>query len=149
MIGRHLKLFESLNRHGVEYLLIGGTLAIAYGVPRVTKDIDLFLRATVENASRCLVALKECGLGTAELTTPEELSSTEVTIFKDVLRLDVLTNVKGIEFNSAWRNKVFLELGNIRIPALSLTDLIASKQASGRPADADDIKILEMSRQQK
>ena len=40
MIGQHLKLFESLNRKKVDYLLIGGTLAIAYGVPRVTKDIN-------------------------------------------------------------------------------------------------------------
>ncbi|MBI4238938.1 MAG: hypothetical protein HY696_11080 [Deltaproteobacteria bacterium] len=38
MIVQHIQLFKSLNSHGVEYLLIGGTLAIAYGVPRVTKD---------------------------------------------------------------------------------------------------------------
>ncbi len=41
MIAQHLKFFESLNKNKVEYLLIGGTLAIAYGVPRVTKDIDI------------------------------------------------------------------------------------------------------------
>lgn len=149
MIERHLKLFKSLNRHGVEYLLIGGTLTIAYGVPRVTKDVDLFLRPTIENASRCLTALKDCGLGTAELTTPEELISTEVTIFKDVVRLDVLTQVKGLEFDSAWRNKVFLELDDVLIPALSLDDLLASKRAAGRQSDAEDIKILERARTKK
>ncbi|HCU24949.1 MAG TPA: hypothetical protein DF383_08025, partial [Deltaproteobacteria bacterium] len=42
MIEQHLKLFASLQRQGVEYLLIGGALAIAYGIPRVTKDIDLY-----------------------------------------------------------------------------------------------------------
>lgn len=38
MIAQHLKLFASLNKNKVEYLLIGGTLAIVYGVPRVSFD---------------------------------------------------------------------------------------------------------------
>lgn len=75
MIDQHLKLFESLNREKVDYLLIGGTLAIAYGVPRVTKDIDLFIRPTIENAERCLEALKNMGLGTISLTSAKEMIS--------------------------------------------------------------------------
>lgn len=146
MIEKHLKLFECLNRNGVEYLLIGGTLAIAYGVPRVTKDIDIFLKPTLENTKRCLQALKECGLGTAELISAEDLCEMEVTIFKDIVRLDVLTCVKGLDFFEAWSNKVLLELDNIRIPALSFDDLIKTKQAAGRPEDVEDIKILQLAR---
>jgi predicted nucleotidyltransferase len=149
MIEGHLKLFASLNEKRVEYLLIGGTLAIAYGVPRHTKDIDIFLRPTQENAQRCLDALKELGLATAGLTTPEEICENEITIFKDVVRLDVLTQVKGIEFGEAWRNRVYLSLDDVDIPSLSLNDLIATKKAADRPSDKEDIKILELAKSER
>ncbi len=146
MIGQHTKLFAFLNSHGVEYLLIGGSLAIAYGVPRVTKDIDLFINPTLDNATKCLVALKDMGMGTASLTTPEEICKTEVTIFKDFLRVDLLTQVKGLTFEDSWRKKVVLTLDDLTIFALTLEDLIRSKKAAGRPGDMEDVKILEMAR---
>lgn len=148
MIGQHLKLFEFLNKNKVEYLLIGGALSIAYGVPRVTKDIDLFLNPELENAGRLLRALEELGMGTAGLTNPRDICETEVTIFKDFVRLDILTKVKGLEFGEAWRSRVYLSLENIDIPAISLDHLIQSKQAAGRTGDLEDIKILEMAKKQ-
>ena len=144
MIDRHLKLFKSLNNHGVEYLLIGGALAIAYGVPRVTKDIDLFLKPTLENANHLLLALTEFGMGTAGLTTPEDICKNEVTIFKDFMRLDVLTRVKGIDFETTWEKREMLRLDDVNVPALTLEDLIQSKKAAGRKGDLEDIIILEM-----
>lgn len=69
-----------------------------------------------------------------------------VTIFRDIIRLDVLTNVKGILFDAAWRNKVFLALRDVLIPAISLDDLIKTKAAAARPGDLEDIQVLEMAR---
>lgn len=149
MIEKHLQLFASLNKRKVEYLLIGGALAIAYGVPRVTKDIDIFLNPTLENATGLLDALKEIGMGTAYLTNPEDICATEVTIFKDFVRLDVLTRVKGLDFGKVWYKKVFLSLEDVLIPSIHLDDLIKSKQASGREEDLKDVKILELARQKK
>lgn len=147
MIERHLQLFASLNRHDVEYLLIGGALAIAYGVPRVTADVDLFLRNERTNAERLLEALAECGLGTAALTNADEICYNEITIFRDIIRLDILTNVKGIDFPGAWSRRVHLELDDVMIPAISLDDLIAAKAASARPNDLQDIEILKKARE--
>jgi predicted nucleotidyltransferase len=135
-----------LNENNVEYLLIGGALSIAYGVPRVTKDLDIFLNPTLPNTKAFLEALTKLGMGTASLTTPEDICNTEVTIFKDIVRLDALTRVKGLNFTNAWQKKVFLSLGNVMIPAINIDDLIASKRAAGRPHDKDDIKILKQAR---
>lgn len=146
MIDRHIKLFECLNSQKVEYLLIGGTLAIVYGVPRVTKDIDIFLNPSLENAQRCLAALASLGMGTAALISPQELCQTEITIFKDVIRLDVLSQVKGITFEEVWPRRVWISLGNLEIPSLHIDDLIKAKLASARPGDLEDVKILEMAR---
>lgn len=149
MIERYLKLFECLNKNNVEYLLIGGALSIAYGVPRVTKDLDIFLNPTIENARAFLKALGELGMGTANLTTAEDICNTEVTIFKDFVRLDALTKVKGLDFSNAWRNKVFLALREVMIPAINIDDLISSKKAAGRPHDKEDIKMLKMAKRKK
>lgn len=149
MIEHYLKLFESLNKNNVEYLLIGGALSIAYGVPRVTKDLDIFLNPTIDNAKAFLKALEKFGMGTAGLTTPEDICKTEVTIFKDLVRLDALTKVKGLDFSKAWQKKVFLSLMNVTIPAINIDDLIISKRAAGRIGDAEDIKILEMAKKKK
>lgn len=147
MIGQHLKLFGLLNDQRVEYLLIGGTLAIAYGVPRVTKDIDLFIRPVLDNAERCLEALKKMGMGTAHLTNAEDICAMEVTIFKDFLRVDVLTKVKGLDFDEVWKERSDLVVDDVVIHCLNVSDLIKSKKAAGRPGDLEDVKILEMTSQ--
>lgn len=143
MIDPHLKLLKSLNDEGVDYLLIGGMLAIAYGIPRVTKDIDLFIRNTKENAEKILKVLEHLGFGTAHLTTAREIATTEVTILKDYLRIDLLTKVKGLEFDEAYKRKEVLQLENVPVFVLNLDDLIRSKKAAGRPGDLEDVAHLE------
>ena len=49
----HFKEFLRLfNEHRVEYLLIGGYAVGIHGYPRATKDLDLWIRATPENARK-------------------------------------------------------------------------------------------------
>jgi len=82
-------VFSSLQRHKVRYLVIGGIAVVLHGVPRATFDLDILIEAKPDNAEKLLRALVEAGLGTAALTTPEELLSHEITIFKDRVRVDV------------------------------------------------------------
>ncbi len=84
-------LFASLSSHGVEYLVIGGVAVIAHGVPRLTLDVDILIRPTYDNAVNLLRAFEEAGLGTAALTTADEILAAEVVIFKDRIRVDVQT----------------------------------------------------------
>jgi len=51
------ELLELFNSHKVEYLIVGGYALAFHGAPRVTGDIDLFIRPTCENAERILAAL--------------------------------------------------------------------------------------------
>jgi hypothetical protein len=98
MLNQFLDVFSSLNSHGVKYLVIGGIAAIAHGVPRATLDLDILIEASLDNARRLLDALSAAGLGTALLTTPEELLKHEITIFRDRLRVDVQTATPGLLF---------------------------------------------------
>ncbi len=142
MLKNHLELYKSLKRNKVEYLIIGGVACGIYGSPRATKDLDIIIRPTLENAERLLCALKEARFGTAHLTTAKKIIANEINIFQDYIRLDVLTKVKGFDFDTAWKNKKVKFLKSVKIQVSSIEDLIKSKIASGRLIDKEDIKIL-------
>jgi len=91
MLDRLRTVFRSLNSHDVEYVTIDGIAATLYGVPRATFDLDILIRATSENARRLLDALLDAGLGTASLTSPDQVLANEITIFKDIVHIDVQT----------------------------------------------------------
>ena len=136
-------LFASLNSRDVEYLVIGGVAAIAHGVPRLTLDLDILIRATPENARGLLRAFEDAGLGTAALTTVDELLANEVVIFKDRIRVDVQTRTPGIDFEDARRRSVTIDVEGVPVHLLSIEDLIASKRAAAREKDLQDVEALE------
>lgn len=145
MLTRHLDLFASLNNAGVEYLLVGGVVAIAYGVPRTTQDIDILINPTLSNAEKLLAAMKKLKFGTAHMITAGELLQNEAILFKDYFRVDVLTRLKKFEFKDVYSRRNIIQAGkNLRIPILSLEDLLAEKKSvvRDRDKDAQDISVL-------
>ena len=61
-------LFAALNAAGAEYLLVGGYAVAVHAQPRFTKDIDVFVRPSAENAARVLAALQAFGAPLGDLT---------------------------------------------------------------------------------
>jgi len=143
MLKRLQKVFASFQDHEVKYVVIGGVAAVLHGVPRATFDCDILIEASPENARRVLEALEAAGLGTAALTNPDELLATEVTIFKDYVRIDVQTRTPGLEFARAWAQKENRDFAGQRFFIVAKADLIASKKAAGRKIDLEDVRLLE------
>jgi len=83
MLNRLRDVFSSFQKHKVKYLVIGGIAAVLHGVPRATFVLDILIEVTPDNAQRLLTALLEARLGTASLTTADQLLSHEITIFQD------------------------------------------------------------------
>jgi tRNA nucleotidyltransferase/poly(A) polymerase len=137
-------VFSSLQRHKVRYIVIGGIAAVLHGVPRATFDLDILIEAKPENAKNLLKAFLDAGLGTAALTTPEELLSQEITIFKDRVRIDVQTSTPGLKFEEAWERRETMEYQKQKFYVVSREDLISSKRAAGRPVDLEDVRLLEL-----
>lgn len=52
-------VLKALNTHEVEYILVGGLAVILHGVPRVTEDLDIFIKRDGENIERLRRALRE------------------------------------------------------------------------------------------
>lgn len=144
MLDRLQGVFRCFQGHEVSYLVIGGIASILHGVPRATLDLDILIEPTRANAGRLLAALIEAGLGSAALTTAEDLLAHEITIFQDRVRIDVLTSAPGLVFADAWTRRETMEFRGQRFPVVSRNDLIASKRAAGSPVDLEDVRLLEL-----
>lgn len=143
MLDQLQNVFASFQKNEVKYLVIGGIAAVLYGVPRATFDLDVLIEPSAENVERLLKAMTEAGLGTAALTSVNDVLATEITIFTDRVRLDVQTSTPGVVFKEAWERRVTMNYRGQTLEVVSLSDLIASKRASGRDVDLEDVRILE------
>ena len=148
MLNRLQDVFRSFQQHDVKYVVIGGIASILHGVPRATFDLDILIEATPENTRRLLDALLDAGLGTAALTTVDDVLAHEITIFRDRVRLDVQTSTPGVDFDDAWRNRKTVTYQGQDFFILSKEDLIASKRAAGRDVDIEDVRLLEIPEQE-
>jgi hypothetical protein len=128
MLDQLQSVFASFQKNDVRYLVIGGIAAVLYGVPRATFDLDVLIEPTLENVNRLLRA--------------HEVLSTEITIFTDRIRLDVQTFTPGIVFEEAWQRRATMNYKGQTLEVVSLADLIASKRASGRDVDLEDVRVL-------
>jgi hypothetical protein len=69
-IGKDVReLLSLLAKHGAKHMVVGGFAVAAHGFPRYTKDLDVWLECSAENARRVLAARDEFGFGSLGLTT--------------------------------------------------------------------------------
>jgi hypothetical protein len=137
------ELLELFNKHKVEYLIVGGYALAFHGSPRVTGDIDLFVRPTDENAERILGALNEFGFGSLDLsrkdfTTPGMV----VQLGEPPVRIDIVTRLSGVSWQQADAGKVPGRYADTAVFFIGREDFIANKRATGRKKDAADIEAL-------
>ena len=143
----HLELLELLNKHQVDFLLVGGIAVNYYGYARSTGDIDLLFRADDDNATRLHGALSEFfGDGVPELSGPDDLLEPGLIFQIGVPphRVDFINEISGVEFETAWQHRLEedIEDHDITVPIIHLDDLLTNKQASGRAKDIDDFEYL-------
>jgi len=136
-------LFESFNARGVEYVVVGGYALAFYGAPRYTGDIDLLVNRDPANAQRIVAALADFGFASLELTT-EDFQNPDQIIQLGVppVRIDLVTSIDGVSWLQAWNGKVKGSYGETPVWFTSREDLIANKNASGRPQDLADLQAL-------
>ncbi len=136
-------LLAEFNAHRVEYLVVGAHALAAHGHVRATKDLDVWVRPTPENAKRTLAALVSFGAALHGLTE-EDLSTPGVIFQMGVapIRIDVITAIDGVEFEEAWADRMATKFAGIPAGVLSRAHLIKNKQAAGRPQDLLDVEWL-------
>lgn len=147
------RIFETFERHGVEYIVIGGIAAIAHGSTRNTRDVDFVASTDRPNLERLAAALRDLDARLSDTDAhllgidvhdPETLGSgANFTMETDAGGLDFFNDVPGAAPYDQLRDRALvIDLDGVTIRVAGRDDLIRMKQASGRPQDLDDIAAL-------
>jgi hypothetical protein len=138
------EFIQSLNDNAVRYLLVGGYAVALHGYPRYTKDLDVWVESTTENAARIIKALQQFGFGSlglkeSDFTTPDQV----IQLGYPPNRIDMLTSLSGVKFSECYASRVTEEIDEVPVIFIDLENLKKNKKATGRHQDLADIENLE------
>lgn len=101
----YLDIIELFNKYEVKYLIASAYAMSKVGYSRSTYDIDLWIEKTEANALRVFKALDEFGIpfqiDPNDFLTPNSV----LQIGIEPNRIDILTDIDGLTFEEAWKNK--------------------------------------------
>lgn len=139
------ELLGLLNKHKVKYCIVGAYAVAFHAIPRYTKDMDIFVESTIDNARRIIKALREFGFSSLNLTEKDfsELGKT-VQLGYEPVRVDIVTSIDGCRFDTIWRRRQKGAYGKERVFFIGLKDLVKNKVASNRKQDQADVEILKI-----
>ena len=140
-----LDLLRALLGADVRFLVVGAYAVGVHGRPRATKDLDVWVEASVDNAPKVINGLVEFGAPLMGLTEADLQSpGIGLQIGVEPGRIDVLTSVSGVRFEDAWPRKVQADFAEgVRCNVIGLDELLQNKRAAGRPQDLADVAALE------
>ena len=137
------EFLELLNKHNVRYCVIGAFALAFHARPRYTKDMDILIEPTTDNAKRLLIALDEFGFGSLNLAVED--FSTQGNIIQlgyEPVRIDIITSIKGLDFADIWKRRIQGPYCKQTINFIDRQNLIRSKKLSNRDQDKVDLKLL-------
>ena len=138
------EFFQFLNESKVQYLIVGGYAVAFHGQPRYTKDIDVWVEISQENAARIVEAIALFGLSSPDLQPPDFLAPDRIIqIGYEPSRIDLLTTIPGVDFAECYPVRVTAEVDGVKVDFIDLNNLKKNKRASGRHQDLADIEKLE------
>jgi hypothetical protein len=140
------EMLSALSAAKADFLVVGAHARAAYGEPRATKDLDIWVRPTPENAERVWRALAQFGAPLAGLTK-DDFARPGITLQIGLPphRIDILTEISGVTFEEAWPRRIEAQFAGATYPVISKQDYIVNKRASGRPQDLVDANHVERS----
>ena len=147
------RLFTTLARHRVAYVLIGALAARLQGFPRMTADVDITPSRESDNLRRLAAALRDLDARIHTDTVPEGLPfDCSVAMLErgdlwnlvtSAGRLDIAFRPAGTEgFDDLVKGAVRFEVYGGQLLASSLRDILRSKEAADRPQDRQDVLII-------
>lgn len=134
----------SLNASGARYLVVGGYAVALHGHPRYTKDIDIWIENTPDNASRVVKALDGFGFGSLGLTEADFLAPDQIIqLGYPPNRIDLLTSLSGVDFTVCYPARLDVDLDGMTVAFIDLENLKKNKRAAARTQDLADLENLE------
>lgn len=146
------RLLRVLVEHEVEFCVVGAVAAWLQGNPTVTLDLDVMPRRELDNADRLAAALNELGARPAAAAAEAELEGADFLGWQsrhfdtEAGPLDIVPHAAAIGgFEDV--ATIELTLGDFSIRAITIDEVIASKEKLGRPKDTAALPALYATRQ--
>ena len=139
------EFLKALNACKVEYVLIGGYAVIYHGYNRTTGDLDVWVNPTDYNYRKLLDAFQQFGLSPFDMTESRFLQTDTEDVFsfgRPPVSIDILTKVRGLTFDETFQNSALLKFDGVDVRMIDIRDLLATKKATNRPKDQDDLEHL-------
>ena len=136
-------LLKILNKHKAKYLIVGAYAVTYYTEPCYTKDIDIWIDSSCNNAKKIYSALKEFGAPLKNITLNDLTNENLVyQIGVAPVRVDIIMGLKGLKFDKAWENRTKTTLEDIKVNIVGLEELIKSKKQTKRDRNGKDLDNL-------
>jgi hypothetical protein len=133
-----------LESRGIPCALIGGLAVSLRGQPRMTVDVDLVILADVERALRLVRELDSTPFEPLFAGVEEVVSRSYILPIRHRstgIRVDLAIGMSGFERDAVGR-ATSVAIGDLRVPVVSVEDLLVMKALAGRPQDDIDIRGL-------
>ena len=138
------EFLQSLNVNNVKYLIVGGYAVAFHGHPRYTKDLDIWVETSPDNADKIMQALQQFGFGDLDLESGDLLEPDRIIqLGYPPVRIDLITTVDGVVFKDCYASRVETEIEEVQVPFIDLQSLKRNKQATGRYQDLADLENLD------
>jgi hypothetical protein len=147
---------ELLDKHRVDYCVVGGYAVAFHAQPRYTKDLDIFIAISESNAKKTVVALKEFGMDDPALN--ENIFKEKGKILRMGIapnRIEIINDIDGVAAVDVAANKVEGQYGDVKAFFIGLDDLIKNKEITMQKEsrkdtnDANDYAVLKKVRDRK
>jgi len=152
-------IFKELNGLGIDYLVVGGLAVNFHGVPRMTYDIDLMILLEPENVLKLVTKLTQWGYKPKIPIDPRDLADETkrtswilekgmkaLNFYSETLpigEIDILIDTP-VPYEELKGRAIRVELQDVKIPTVSIHDLIELKLQAGRKQDLADVEHLRM-----
>jgi len=138
------EFIQSLNDNGVRYLVVEGYAVALHGYPRYTKDMDVWVEMTSENAFKVVKALDQFGFGSLDLKESDFVIPDQIIqLGYPPRRIDILTTLPGVEFSECYPSRTTVDIEGVSVNFIDHENLRKNKKATGRHQDLADLENLE------
>lgn len=130
--------------HRLKYLIVGGIALSLHGLPRATNDIDIWIENKPANIAKLKKVLADFGFSPLAEQISKVMDDRQALFLgHKPYRLDILSGVSGLSFSQAYRLRKVMTFQKLRLPLVSLRQLLKNKIASGRPKDLLDVTAIQ------
>lgn len=137
-----LDFIIALNRHQVDYVIVGAFDLAFLGHPRYTGDLDIWIKPSSSNAQALLRAIADFGLQSLSVTEHDILSGNVIQFGYPPVRIDLLTLLDGLTSDEIWSSRIQGSFGKQTVNYLGKDAFIKNKRAIGRHKDLADLEAI-------